>query len=440
MGRVVRLVIGLWRKSPSGVWTFEETPNSQGEAVILHNTQSFDGLVEMICITLNLGILTPVALTYQLPEWMILPDGPTTPPITLLTDKDVELMASVMDYMADAVLYVTSGPELVAKYQFLCRTPFCIDDKTYLEAGITEEQHRQDIVDLVGGHPIVCSKHVLEIMFNEPQLLLVFRVALEIEMVYGLDNDAADTDDHLTGDDSMSLEGVVPLSPNSLNNSEPNHEVLYGEPMTIEELHNTFPHYEAAAMVHEAARLGVQPLNLWEEEPDEENYLDGMAEQGRSYEVYVASSTHPAEDVIGLPLSQNRRVCAPQPPTIIVIDDDSEGSYTGSSEGFNVTENMTALPPPVPEVSDSMVEGNKGQAGLTGCESSAEITTTNNVTNGEMQTAWNPTTDAADREPFLELTLGVGVGNSRADPEPRSETQDSSSETEDGSGGFGPLF
>lgn len=146
MGRVVRLVIGLWRKSPSGVWTFEETPNSQGEAVILHNTQSFDGLVEMIRITLNLGILTPVALTYQLPEWMILPDGPTTPPITLLTDKDVELMASVMDYMADAVLYVTSGPELVAKYQFLCRTPFCIDDKTYLEAGITEEQHRQDIL------------------------------------------------------------------------------------------------------------------------------------------------------------------------------------------------------------------------------------------------------------------------------------------------------
>ncbi|CAN6998170.1 unnamed protein product [Brassica rapa subsp. trilocularis] len=254
----------------------------------------------MIRITLNLGILTPVALTYQLPEWMILPDGPTTPPINLLTDKDVELMASVMDYMADAVLYVTSGPELVAKYQFVCRTPFCIDDKTYLEAGISEEQHR---------------KHVLEIMFNEPQLLLVFRVALEIEMVYGLDNDAADTDDPLTGDDSMSLEGAVPLSPNSLNNSDPNDEVLYGEPITIEELQYTLPHYEAAAMVHEAARLGVQPLNLWEEAPDEEDYLEGMIQQGRSYEVYVASSPHPTEDVIGLPLTQNRRVCAPQPPT-----------------------------------------------------------------------------------------------------------------------------
>lgn len=81
--------------------------------------------------------------------------------------------------------------------------------------------------DLVGGHPIVCSKHMLEIMFNEPQLLLVFRVALEIEMVYGLENENDDTDEgrqdnHLTGDDIMSLEGAVSLSPDQLNNFNDN--------------------------------------------------------------------------------------------------------------------------------------------------------------------------------------------------------------------------
>lgn len=47
--------------------------------------------------------------------------------------------------------------------------------------------------DLVGGHPIVCSKHMLDIMFNEPQLLIVYRVALEIEKVYDMPNENGDT-------------------------------------------------------------------------------------------------------------------------------------------------------------------------------------------------------------------------------------------------------
>ena len=51
------------------------------------------------------------------------------------------------------------------------------------------------MVDLVGGHPIVCSKHILEIMFNEPQLLIVFCVALEIEMVYGTADDNGEAED-----------------------------------------------------------------------------------------------------------------------------------------------------------------------------------------------------------------------------------------------------
>ncbi|KAJ4876193.1 Uncharacterized protein Rs2_41211 [Raphanus sativus] len=226
MGRLVRLVLGLWSKSPSGEWTFKETPNSTTEGIILHNTETVEGLVEMIRITLNLGILTPVALTYQLPDWFLNSDARTTPPCNLLTNKDVELLTSVLDYIPDPLLYVTSGPELVAKYQFFCRTPFSIDDKHYLQEGITEEQHRQAIIDLVGGHPIVCSKHMLEIMFNEPQLLLVFRVSLKIEKVYGLENDDDDIEDlggnHLmNGDDVISLRETLPFSPDPLNTIAP---------------------------------------------------------------------------------------------------------------------------------------------------------------------------------------------------------------------------
>ncbi|KAF2594769.1 hypothetical protein F2Q70_00042765 [Brassica cretica] len=144
----------------------------------------------LIRIRLNLGILTPVALTYQLPEWMLIPDGPQMPPITLSCDKVVEIMTNVRDYLNEAVLYVTN---------------------------------------LVGGHPIVCSKHMLEIMFNEPQLLIVFRVALEIEMVYAQPNDDGETEDpaafpHLTVDDIIAMELGFPLSPDDPSNYGPNDE------------------------------------------------------------------------------------------------------------------------------------------------------------------------------------------------------------------------
>ncbi|CAG7909100.1 unnamed protein product [Brassica rapa] len=118
MGRLVKLSLGLWTKNSDGDWSFEVTSSYHGEAIIINNNETFDGLVELIRIRLNLGILTPVALTYQLPDWMIVPDGPKTPPITLSCDKDVEILTSVRDYMSEAVLYVTSGPELVARYEF----------------------------------------------------------------------------------------------------------------------------------------------------------------------------------------------------------------------------------------------------------------------------------------------------------------------------------
>ena len=142
----MKLVIELWSKNSTGEWSFEETSCYTGEAIIINNNQSFDGLIELMRIRLNLGILTPVALTYQLPDWMLVPDGPRTPPITLSCDKDVEILASVRDYMSEAMLYVTSGPELVARYHFFRRSPFSIGDTTYLEEDVTEAQHRQAVL------------------------------------------------------------------------------------------------------------------------------------------------------------------------------------------------------------------------------------------------------------------------------------------------------
>ncbi|CAF2157206.1 unnamed protein product [Brassica napus] len=227
MGRLFRLVMGLWSKSSNGDWSFQETGSGHDESLIINRNDSFEGVLERIRIMVDLGILTPVALTYQLPDWMLEPEGAKSPPITLLCDKDVEIMSTVSDYMYDPVLYVTSGPEQVAKYQFYCRSPFKIDETTYLKDGVTEEEHREAIRDLVGGHPIVCSHHILELMYNEPQLLLVYRVALEIEMVYGVPNDHEETEDpaeflNLTGEENMATDEGVSIHPLHPANDDPN--------------------------------------------------------------------------------------------------------------------------------------------------------------------------------------------------------------------------
>lgn len=141
----MRLVRGVWEKTATGEWRFDEQPSEENETVLINPDDPFDGLVEMIRIRLGLGILTPVALTFQLPEWMLLPEGATTPPVTLITTTDVETMLTVRDCMAEPVMYVTSGPELVARYKFLCRTPFKIGQRSFLDEGITEEDHREAI-------------------------------------------------------------------------------------------------------------------------------------------------------------------------------------------------------------------------------------------------------------------------------------------------------
>lgn len=145
MGTLVRIVQGVWEKIPTGERRFDEHPSDETETVLINPNDPFDGLVEMIRIRLGLGVLTPVALTYQLPDWMLLPEGPRTPPVTLNNERDVETMLSVREYMTQPVMYVTSRPELVAKYQFLRRTPFKIGERSFLDDGITEEQHHQAI-------------------------------------------------------------------------------------------------------------------------------------------------------------------------------------------------------------------------------------------------------------------------------------------------------
>ncbi|KAL0846361.1 hypothetical protein Bca101_019607 [Brassica carinata] len=347
-------------KSSNGDWSFEETAANHGESVMINKGESFHGLVELIRIRLNLGILTPVSLAYQLPEWMLVPDGPKMPLITLSNDKDVEIMTSVTDYMTEALLYVTSRPELVAKYEFFCRSPFNIADKTYLGEGVTEDEHRQVII---GTQAYVGD--------NVQQLLIVFRVALEIEMVYAMPTDDDETQDpaqfpRLTFDNITSMEEGVTISPDDPTNYNPNDEGMAG--------------------------------------------------------------------VISFPLAPNRRVSAPQPATIIIIYDDDDGSTTGSFDGINENDYITSDPPPA-DIGPIASELSKNAPTVMEGDSSAGVENQNAPPSSEFVIALTPAEYASNAEPCLDLTLGFGNEKTSTKDVPLVEVDDSSSEDEESSGG-----
>lgn len=65
---------------------------------------------------------------------------------------------------------------------------------------------------------------MLEMLFNEPQLLIVYRVALEIEMVYAPSAEERNEYPCLTVDDMIIIVGGEPIETNGGMNVEPNQE------------------------------------------------------------------------------------------------------------------------------------------------------------------------------------------------------------------------
>ncbi|MEL1737682.1 hypothetical protein, partial [Acinetobacter baumannii] len=61
----MRIVQGVWEKSATGEWEFDENPSTEAETVLITPNDPFEGLVEMIRIRLDLGVLTPVVLAHR---------------------------------------------------------------------------------------------------------------------------------------------------------------------------------------------------------------------------------------------------------------------------------------------------------------------------------------------------------------------------------------
>lgn len=141
MARLVRVFKGQWFKSQEGVWKFEQDRTITGRDLLVANTERLEPLKDLVKGVFCLSRETPMVITFQLPQWMVEPDGATWPPHNLKTNADVDMMMSVHDWNVEPRLSVIYGAEDVATYQFRCRTPFTIGSYTFLAEGVTEEQH-----------------------------------------------------------------------------------------------------------------------------------------------------------------------------------------------------------------------------------------------------------------------------------------------------------
>ncbi|XP_013701043.1 uncharacterized protein LOC106404957 [Brassica napus] len=112
---------------------------------------------------------------------MLEPDGETCPPHNIVANPDIDMLMSVHEWNTEPQICVIFGAEDVARYQFLCRAPFKIGNRTFLGEGITEEQHISAVNDMAHGQELVCSDEVLKEIFSEAEMVSLYRFSFEIE-------------------------------------------------------------------------------------------------------------------------------------------------------------------------------------------------------------------------------------------------------------------
>ncbi|CAH8357158.1 unnamed protein product [Eruca vesicaria subsp. sativa] len=94
----IHLEQGLWVKTPKGGWDFMNSVDYHSEAIMVRENESFEDLMTLVRVRLELSVDTPVELIYQFLEWIMLPNAPRSAPANVLEKRDVEVMMSIMDF------------------------------------------------------------------------------------------------------------------------------------------------------------------------------------------------------------------------------------------------------------------------------------------------------------------------------------------------------
>ncbi|CAG7870132.1 unnamed protein product [Brassica rapa] len=188
---VLRVIHGTWNLHQNGEWSFERKTNDLGFPAIVRT----------------------------LPEWMLIPDGNKTPPITILETTDIQVMMAVRAWFADLTLCVTIGAEYVARYQFFCRADFNIGSSSYKFRNGNEDLSFEGFL----GDAVVASQAVLEESFNDQEMMVNHRVHLEMEKAkLDLENQRCYELVHgneiiLIDDTDSDSDGTEPLGSNKLS-------------------------------------------------------------------------------------------------------------------------------------------------------------------------------------------------------------------------------
>ncbi|RID45841.1 hypothetical protein BRARA_I02536 [Brassica rapa] len=213
--------------------------------------------------------------------------------------------------------------------------------------------------------------------------------------------------------------------------------VLHGQPMDVEELHRAFPNFRPPNTGPHGVPQEVQPLRtlppyqpIWEEESEEEQaYWNGVFEAEQNHQVNVSPAPRPANGALGLPIGPNLRVSGPTTPNTVMVVDEDDASYTGSSDGLIASQNNSGLTPAIP-VAENLMNNTVGvaQAAAPAPTENGNTARISQVSNGGTRTAI-PTNGG----PSLDLTLAIGVNNNHG-TEAIIEINDSDSEADGESG------
>ncbi|KAF8116347.1 hypothetical protein N665_0019s0027 [Sinapis alba] len=159
---------GAWRRHDDGNWTFQRKPSDLRYTVLVKPMETVEDLETLIRHRYKLKPETPMVMSYHPPDWMLDPNGTRTPPITLTTTSQVETMMHIRSWFAKLKLCVSVGPEDVAHYQCLTETDFSVRGASFVFNGLS-------------GKEVVASKEILEEVFNQQELVVMYRDHFEIE-------------------------------------------------------------------------------------------------------------------------------------------------------------------------------------------------------------------------------------------------------------------
>ncbi|CAN7030277.1 unnamed protein product [Brassica rapa subsp. trilocularis] len=111
MARLVLISKGEWSKSQQGVWRFEEDNTVMSHSILVRRNEEYGSLELNVRGLFNIGRQTPLLVMFQLPQWMLEPDGETSPPHTIRTNADIDMLMSIHEWNTEPKLCIVFGPK-----------------------------------------------------------------------------------------------------------------------------------------------------------------------------------------------------------------------------------------------------------------------------------------------------------------------------------------